>query len=168
MGNVEPKPLADQKPSPPKSPSVKSSSDKSPSDQKIFPPTRVKTYAMKLENGMWYIDSSETPKKRFLEHAAGKGPEWTRMHAPIAIHKYFDTPDQDSIVKEYMKEYGIDKVRGGSYSGEIIDDPDQESIQREIWITSGACLVCGRASHRSLECHETYDVTGRLIGEKLL
>jgi hypothetical protein len=49
----------------------------------------------------------------------------------IQIESLFEI---DMYVKKYMKEYGIENVRGGSYSNKLLDERNIEIIKKEISI----------------------------------
>jgi predicted GIY-YIG superfamily endonuclease len=130
----------------------------------------LKIYVLLLESNKWYVGSTRNVAQRFQEHKMGKGSTWTTIYRPVKIDRVVKNAspfDEDKITKEYMATYGIDNVRGGSYCQEILDVFQRESIQREIWMATGACFVCGRRGHFAKDCKATYDTAGRLIGEVL-
>jgi predicted GIY-YIG superfamily endonuclease len=81
-------------------------------------------YVLKLEGGKYYVGiTSQTPEIRMNEHIHHvRSANWTRQYKPIKLH---DTHDLGVVTKEkaelyearvtrrYMKEYGINNVRGG-------------------------------------------------------
>ncbi|MEO6513126.1 MAG: GIY-YIG nuclease family protein [Candidatus Saccharimonadales bacterium] len=90
-------------------------------------------YVLKLEQGKYYVGvTSKTPEIRMKQHQNGfGGAGWARKYKPIAL---FDSKQlgvmsleeaehyENKVVREYIKKYGIDNVRGGdlSYSGNLI------------------------------------------------
>ncbi len=44
----------------------------------------------------------------------------------------YDIMDVDKTVKKYMLTYGIDKVRGGSYKNEVLEDWQVKSLEHEL------------------------------------
>lgn len=98
--------------------------------------SEIKTYwlyVLKLENNKYYVGvTSKTPEQRFKQHLTGFiGAGWTKKNKPIKI---FDRKElgsmtfpeaeayENKVVREYIKKYGINNVRGGdlSYSGRLI------------------------------------------------
>jgi predicted GIY-YIG superfamily endonuclease len=81
-------------------------------------------YVLELEHGCYYVGIALNANKRFSEHCAGLGANFTRAHEPIRIVETFScqTDDRDIAAKienkktlEYANRYGGDKVEGGKY-----------------------------------------------------
>lgn len=120
-------------------------------------------YILKLEDNCYYIGKSENVEQRFQQHLSGSGSSFTKKHKPILIEKVFNNVspfDEDKYVKEYMSKYGIDKVRGGTYVNEILDDNQIFNLKKEIWGAKDLCTKCGRNTHWIANCHESTDVDG--------
>jgi len=76
-------------------------------------------YILKLENHNYYIGRTNSLEKRFNEHYEGRGGEYTKKYRMKSIKKIIenvDPNDLDKYVIKYMNKYGIDRVRGGSFS----------------------------------------------------
>ena len=54
---------------------------------------------------------------RLAQHITGEGAIWTRHHAVVGIVEVMigNRAIEDEVTKEYIKEYGEDKVKGGSW-----------------------------------------------------
>jgi predicted GIY-YIG superfamily endonuclease len=123
-------------------------------------------YILKLEKGNYYVGKTKDVDKRFAEHLGGKGSAWTNIHKPIEVEKIINdvSPfDEDKYVKEYMSKYGIDKVRGGSYVQEKLNDIQYISLKTEIWGAKDLCTRCGRDNHFVKDCWAGKDVDGNEI-----
>ena len=75
-------------------------------------------YVLRLHNEKWYIGRSSNLERRFEQHMNGTGAKWTVLHVPINIHEsrpLVSDEDEDAVTLEYMKQYGIYNVRGGTY-----------------------------------------------------
>ncbi|MDE6499330.1 MAG: hypothetical protein K2K83_01315, partial [Rikenella sp.] len=65
-------------------------------------------------------------KRTLRKHEYGRGPEWTRKYKPqgLVSAEPFETPagavrnrrDVDPLVIECFGRYGVENVRGGSFS----------------------------------------------------
>ena len=81
-------------------------------------------YVLKLEQGKYYVGiTSRTPEARFEDHVNGCGAEWTKVYKPIKIVQTVDLgvttyerteAYENKVTRRYIKEYGIDNVRGGN------------------------------------------------------
>jgi lysophospholipid acyltransferase (LPLAT)-like uncharacterized protein len=60
--------------------------------------------------------------------------------------------DEDKITLEYMEKFGIDNVRGGSYSMMNINDEQRKLIIRAIRNANDECLECGSREHFINQC----------------
>ncbi len=78
------------------------------------------------------------------------------MHSLIefAIAK---TPfDEDLYVKKYMLKYGINNVRGGSYSRTILSKHEIKILARELCTASNTCYACKKSGHSAKDCIQRY------------
>lgn len=107
-------------------------------------------YILKLEDSKYYIGKSENVERRFQDHMNGNGSVWTRKYKPIEMERVIRSAssfDEDKFTKEYMSTYGIDNVRGGSYTTIELSDEQKEFLTREIWGAKDLCGRCGDAGH---------------------
>jgi len=120
-------------------------------------------YILKLKGGNYYVGKTNNVEKRFLEHLSGKGSAWTTKHEPIEVSQVISNAspfDEDRYVKEYMHKYGINKVRGGTYVTEELDETQEYNLKKEIWGANDCCTQCGRKGHFVKDCKEKIDVYG--------
>jgi hypothetical protein len=123
-------------------------------------------YILRLENNKYYIGKSNDVTTRYNYHISGKGSAWTRKYKPISIEKTIPGAsvfDEDKVTKQYMAQYGIDNVRGGSYVEVTLDDNQIESLKKEIWGAQDKCTNCGRTGHFVKDCYAKTDVSGNII-----
>lgn len=111
-------------------------------------------YILKLEHGKYYVGRTNNVKSRIQQHKNQSGSSWTTLHKFKSIVNQFETNDpydEDKWTKKYMQQYGIDNVRGGSYTTQILDDLTIKFIEREIRGATNCCFTCGGA-HFVTEC----------------
>jgi hypothetical protein len=125
-------------------------------------------YILKLENGKYYVGKSLNPIKRLENHFNENGSDWTKENKPIEVLNVFegDNFDEDKYVKKYMSEFGIDNVRGGSYSKMNISFQDRKVIENEIRGSTDKCFKCGSSSHFVRDCDAKKDVSGKYLNVK--
>ena len=83
-------------------------------------------YALKLEQDKWFVGiTTDSPKKAFADHKAGRGGSWTREYQPVAIEREKDLGVLDieearrmegRVLRKYMEHYGDENVRLGDNS----------------------------------------------------
>lgn len=59
---------------------------------------------------------------------------------------------EDMVVHEYMREYGIDMVRGGTYSRLQLPEHQLRTISDVITHGSRRCFSCGTEGHFAEQC----------------
>lgn len=120
-------------------------------------------YILQLKHGKYYVGKTSDPVRRLQEHVSGKGSEWTRLHPPVKMIRTIpgaSSFDEDRYVKEYMMKYGVDNVRGGSYSNPELDEVQECALQQEIRGATDCCMRCGRKGHFTKSCYAKTDVDG--------
>ena len=126
-------------------------------------------YILKLKENKYYIGKTKNIEKRWNDHIAGNGSGWTKKYKPISLIKtvlstsYFD---EDKYVKEYMSKYGIENVRGGTYSNIELDDNCISVLEKEIRHSKNLCTRCGRDTHFIKDCYANTDSNGDIIDAK--
>jgi predicted GIY-YIG superfamily endonuclease len=123
-------------------------------------------YILKLKNNKYYIGKTQNVENRYEQHLNGNGSSWTKKYKPISIIKQIKSTsqfDEDKYVKEYMSKYGIENVRGGTYSSIELDEVSLFQLQKELWHSKNLCTRCGRNSHFVKDCYAKTDVNGNLI-----
>jgi predicted GIY-YIG superfamily endonuclease len=125
-------------------------------------------YILKLKEKKYYIGKTKNIEKRWADHLAGNGSGWTKRYKPISLittvlsTSYFD---EDKYVKEYMSKYGIENVRGGTYSNIELDDNCISVLEKEIRHSKNLCTRCGRDTHFIKDCYANTDSNGDIIDD---
>jgi hypothetical protein len=112
-------------------------------------------YILQLSNSKWYIGKSNNVNKRIEEHKTNNGAEWPNLHKPIlnvTVIPNCDHYDEDKYVKMYMEKYGIDNVRGGSYSKIKLSPEQKVFLGQEILGATDKCFICKSSGHFSSDC----------------
>ena len=121
---------------------------------------------LKLKEKKYYIGKTKNIEKRWNDHITGNGSGWTKKYKPISLittvlsTSYFD---EDKYVKEYMSKYGIENVRGGTYSNIELDDNCISVLEKEIRHSKNLCTRCGRDTHFIKDCYANTDSKGTII-----
>lgn len=112
-------------------------------------------YVLSLENNKYYVGSTKAPSKTSIEeHFKGNGNEWTNSNKPIKVLEEHDGDsfDEDKYVIKFMSDYGIDNVRGGSYTGIVLTLEQHVAAYKAINHANNVCLICGIHGHKMDNC----------------
>jgi len=117
-------------------------------------------YTLRLKDGKYYVGKTTDVQKRFKEHQNGSGAAWTREYIPVRLlecRPLKDEHDENNITKDYMKKYGIENVRGGSYTQVELPEYLHSALELEFRGNSDTCFKCGKHGHFAKQCPNTGD-----------
>ena len=74
-------------------------------------------YCLELENGKYYVGTSNQINLRIAAHFEGKGARWTKLHKPVRIHSVClgNRDTEKRVTLEIMAKFGWKNVRGGPW-----------------------------------------------------
>jgi hypothetical protein len=112
-------------------------------------------YVLKCTKDKYYVGKTNDIKSRLELHSIGKGSVWTSRYKPIEVIKIIedcDDYDEDKYTLIYMNKYGIDNVRGGSFSSLVLSKEEQLVLTKMINSSKDVCFNCGDGDHYIMEC----------------
>lgn len=113
-------------------------------------------YVLRLAHNRYYVGkTTNTVKIRYEQHKKGFGSQWTKLYKPVEIIEQFESTNkfiEDMYTKKYMDLFGIDYVRGGSYSSVELEDWQIKSLTHELRTSNDLCFKCGKHGHYASTC----------------
>ena len=153
------------------SPTLMIYEDGHPSNRAIFSsilksisdPKTIKrgVYVLKLEDGKYYVGSSEYIESRVQAHFVGHGSAWTKMHKPVERITLLTSPmtHLESWERlEFLNRvlcHGIENVRGWAYSSTFLSVDELYNLLQDIAEAKNLCRRCYRDTHFICNCKET-------------
>lgn len=113
-------------------------------------------YILKCKHNCYYI--GKTHGSYFIEidnHFRGNGCEWTKIHKPVRLEilrHFCNENDDDFYTRLYMTKYGLDKVRGGSYSQLQLSEEQVYEIKDYPIDNQITCFKCFMKGHKGYMC----------------
>ena len=112
-------------------------------------------YVLQLQNNKYYVGKTITPHSRIEAHFTNNGSEWTKLYNPIKLIELVpncDDYDEDKYTYKYMDKFGIDNVRGGSYSTPVLDDCTINQLVKISNSVNNRCYTCRKYGHYANKC----------------
>ena len=112
-------------------------------------------YVLKQQTNKYYVGKTDNPKFRLDTHFKTGGCAWTIKYKPTQIIGLFpdcDEYDEDKYTIKYMKKYGIENVRGGSFCQIALDRETKKCVERMICSANDGCHFCGKKGHFIRDC----------------
>jgi hypothetical protein len=116
----------------------------------------INIYVLECNDNKYYIGKTTLQVSvRFAEHLNDDNCSFTTKYKPIKILETIKTDDpldEDKITKKYMILYGIENVRGGSYTKLKLDDWMIKSLEHELKSSQDICYKCNTKGHFAKDC----------------
>lgn len=115
----------------------------------------LKIYVIKLCQEKFYVGISNNIKNRIRQHTFGHGSQWTKKYkfkSLVIVKKQMSPFDEDLLTKKYMLKYGIENVRGGSYSSPNLTILQLMALQNEFDTATNKCFNCGMKLTKYHKC----------------
>ena len=130
-------------------------------DEKKIPLSYI--YILELEETKYYIGKSSKPLSRTGEHlistihndASCSGSAWTAMYSPVKVLRViisYDEFDEDLYTLRYMRDHGIDNVRGGSFCELNLSHDNVVTLEKMLAGAGDKCYYCGASDHYVASC----------------
>jgi predicted GIY-YIG superfamily endonuclease len=114
----------------------------------------VFVYALQLEKGKYYIGKTDYPCISFNKICNNLYSKWIKLYKPIKLFMlipFCTDYDEDKYVKIFMKKYGINNVRGGSFCSLQLTDFTIASLEKLL--NNNKCFICIN-DHSATNCNE--------------
>ena len=136
----------------------------------------VNIYVLKLEKDKYYVGKTNNTFQRLNQHNTGKGAKWTKKYPPIDIlywHSDMSDIDENKITIQMMREFGVNNVRGGSWTKVDMSKAELEKLNSRVKNLSRntekqkkKCIRCGRNSHDVSTCYARFHLNGKPLDRK--
>lgn len=113
-------------------------------------------YVLALVENKYYIGKTTDLENRLNDHynQTSRSAYWTQKYLAIGVVDLLimaNDYDEDKMVFEYMERYGIDNVRGGSFSRVNLTSEQKKMINHLLDSANDRCFKCA-GNHFATSC----------------
>jgi len=115
-------------------------------------------YVLQLEMDKLYVGKSKDVHERLCEHRKG-ATAWTAKYKPVPgdVAIFYEEvmhhkTDEDAMTERVMSDFGIENVRGGTYSQVILSPWLLKTLEDKKCTWGDLCFVCKKKGHTSRIC----------------
>lgn len=126
-------------------------------------------YILELDCNKYYVGKTTNPDIRLADHYNSNGSYWTTIYKPVKVLDIIpncDNYDEDKYTIKYMKKYGIDNVRGGSFCTVVLSEETISVLKLMLKSASDLCYGCGSDKHFVSCCDQKLGEEQKNIFEK--
>ena len=113
-------------------------------------------YVLQLQEQKFYIGKTDNPQFRLDAHFNSNDLEWTKKYPPLGIVELIpncDDYDEDKYTLKYIDKYGINNVRGCSFTEVDLTEHTIKILEKMSKITQeNRCLTCGIVGYFAKKC----------------
>ena len=111
-------------------------------------------YVLELSGNKFYVGKTNSPEFRLQKHFDANGSAWTKKYKPLRVVEVVngDDFDEDKYTLQYMQNYGIDNVRGGSFCELQLTQETKNVITKMLQSATDKCFNCGLSGHFANKC----------------
>lgn len=117
-------------------------------------------YVLKLKGEKYYVGKTKNLESRLRQHKTGYGSKWTQKYGFCKCIKKIQEQrlsDEDAVTIDYMSRYGINNVRGGSFSKFVLEPHLRIAAKQMIKSIKNKCNRCGEKGHYVEQCNNEPD-----------
>lgn len=115
----------------------------------------VTIYILNLKHNKLYVGRTNNIDFRLDDHFNNCGSYWTKKHKPQSvkeIYKNCTNYDEDKYTIMMMAQYGINNVRGGSFTKINLTNNEICIINKMINNANDICFKCHMNNHFAIDC----------------
>lgn len=115
-------------------------------------------YILNCRCNKYYVGRTKNLVPRLEKHIKGEACSFTTVYPVLVDNPIYQIIegisgfDEDKYVKIMMSKYGIDNVRGGSYSSLTLSPEERRFIERELQTAEDKCFNCSLSGHYAKNC----------------
>lgn len=111
-------------------------------------------YALELKEKKYYVGLTGNPDQRIKQHSEGRGSAWTKKYPVLKVLfvKEGDAWDEEKGTLALMSRYGVQNVRGGSYSRVVLPRSELNKAMQQIASVESRCFFCNSKTHLVSDC----------------